>query len=48
MSDDMTRRGFVKGAGYTGVAAAMFGGLADAAVPEPAGRKSRKQQFAAE
>jgi sugar phosphate isomerase/epimerase len=48
MSDDMTRRGFVKGAGYTGVAAAMLGGLADAAGPEPTERKSRKQQLAAE
>ena len=53
MSDDMTRRGFVKGAGYTGIAAAMFGGLAedrklDAAEPEPTTQKSRKEKLAAE
>ena len=48
MSENMTRRGFVKGAGYTGVAAAMLTGGADAAQREPAPRKDRKRQLAAE
>jgi sugar phosphate isomerase/epimerase len=48
MSDNISRRGFVKTAGYTGMAAAVLTGMAEAAAPEVGEQKKRNGNLAAE